>query len=115
MSEYVVGPADDRPPGRLINGNGYVYFQVQCNGEVKTVQEHQLVMLMEGADPHKLFSGGDYHIHHENNISWDNRPENLTVEESDDHLKMTSTGKTAMRSPPPEAQANKQPDENTYR
>jgi hypothetical protein len=105
MSEYVVGPADDQPPSRYMTGEGYVYFQVQCNGETYTVYEHQLVMLMEGADPHKLFSGGKWHVHHENNVSWDNRPGNLTVENEEDHNSMTNTGQTPMRRPPPEARA----------
>lgn len=101
--KYVVGPADSRPPGRYRNGEDYCYYQVQCNGEVDTLMEHQLVMLMEGADPHKLFSNGDWHVHHENNLSFDNRPANLTVEEEDDHNTITSNGDTPMRDTPEDA------------
>lgn len=111
MSEYVLGPADPRPPKPYMSGEGYVYYQVQVDGETHTVQEHQLVMLAEGADPEKLFSGGEWHVHHENNLSWDNRPENLSLEHSEDHAKMTNTGRTPMRRKPPEEATTEQPTE----
>lgn len=40
---------------------------------------HQLLVIAEGADPHKVFSDGDYNVHHKNHIPWDNRPENVEL------------------------------------
>lgn len=68
MTEYVVGPADSRPPGRYISGEGYAHYQVQVNGTTYTVQEHQLVAILHGADPMKVFSNGDYHVHHKHSV-----------------------------------------------
>lgn len=49
---------------------------------------HQLVAIADGADPHKVFSNGDYHVHHKNEVPWDNRPDNLELLSSSDHAKL---------------------------
>lgn len=101
---YVIGPAhDSTPPGRYISGEGYAHYQVQVNGRRYTVQEHQLVALLDGADPEKVFSNGEYHIHHNHEIDnpseWPwaaallkqfNYPENLEVVENGDHAELTN-------------------------
>lgn len=92
----MIGPAaDDTPPGRYISGEGYAHYQVRSNGDRKTVQEHQLVMLMEGADPEKVFSNGAWHINHKwaandgsrltELLKQFNFPDNLELLKNDDH------------------------------
>lgn len=58
------------------------------DGESDYVSVHQLVMLREGHDPHKIFAGVDkWHIHHKNKVAWDNRPENLELLTPKEHAK----------------------------
>jgi len=49
---------------------------------------HQLVAIANGADPEKVFSGGEYVIHHHDGIKWHNSPENLELERTEDHTRM---------------------------
>jgi len=60
------------------------------NGKTHTneVRIHQLVAIAEGADPHKVFSGGEYQCHHKNKIRWDNRPENIEFLTASEHSKL---------------------------
>jgi hypothetical protein len=51
----------------------------------KTVYVHQLLTIADGADPHKVFSNGEYVIHHKNGVRWDNRPENVEVVTCQEH------------------------------
>lgn len=46
---------------------------------------HQLLAVADGADPYKVYSGGEYHIHHKNGVKWDNRPENIEVVTPKEH------------------------------
>lgn len=48
---------------------------------------HQLVAIAEGADPHKVFSDGDYTVHHDNGVRWDNRPANIEFLSGSNHAK----------------------------
>jgi len=65
--------------------NGYETVSTKLNYESHTAKVHQLVMIAEGANPAKVFSNGRYHIHHENGIYWDNRPENLELKAAKVH------------------------------
>jgi DNA-binding CsgD family transcriptional regulator len=76
---------DEKPPNHRITVQGYETVRTKIGGVEKSVGVHQLVAIANGADPYKLFSGGDYHVHHKNHISWDNRPENLEVLECGEH------------------------------
>lgn len=72
-------------------GDGYVRYRLWCPVERREryVYEHQLVALLDGADPAKVFSDGEHHVHHRNGHRFDNRRENLQVERSDDHARLT--------------------------
>lgn len=48
---------------------------------------HQLVLIAEGEDPYLVFSNGRFHGHHGNRVRWDNRPSNLSLERSEDHVR----------------------------
>lgn len=48
---------------------------------------HQLLAIAEGADPHKVFSDGEYNVHHDNGIRWDNRPENIEFMTTNEHAR----------------------------
>jgi SLT domain-containing protein len=49
----------------------------------KEFAEHQLVAIADGADPHKVFGGGQ--IHHVNGCRYDNRRENIVLLTSQEH------------------------------
>ena len=51
------------------------------------VAVHQLLAISEGADPRKIFSNGQYHVHHRNGIPWDNRPANIEVLSREEHAR----------------------------
>jgi len=65
--------------------DGYVQWFNDYDGKQSTCLVHQLVAIANGADPHDVFSGGDYNIHHKNGIAWDNRPSNLDFVTSSEH------------------------------
>lgn len=64
----------------------YEYVQTEVDGECKTVYVHQLVAIANGADPEKVYSDGDYAVHHKNKHGRDNRASNLEVKEFTNHM-----------------------------
>lgn len=71
--------------GYHITSNGYESFRSFDGGDRVVFHVHQLVAIANGADPHKIFSGGSYHVHHKNGCTFDNRPSNLEVLSAKDH------------------------------
>lgn len=63
--------------------NGYEKWDVHDIGGRYTVQVHRLVAIAE----YGLDAVVDNHIHHKNEIPWDNRPENLEPMDPSEHLK----------------------------
>ena len=53
--------------------------------EWRSVYVHQLLAIAEGADPYKVFSNGEWQVHHKNRIRWDNRPENIAFKKREEH------------------------------
>jgi len=77
-ARFVNGPYN--LPVRTSEGLGYEQIkQDKENGKTTTVGVHQLLAIADGADPFKIFSNGEYEVHHKNGIPWDNRKENLEV------------------------------------
>ncbi len=67
--------------------SGYESVSAKCDYEQYQCRVHQLVAIAKGANPHKVFSNGRYHVHHENSIPWDNRPCNLTLKSGKVHTR----------------------------
>jgi transposase len=65
------------------------YERVYGGPDSPLVGVHQLVVIAEGANPALVFSDGEYHVHHRNNIPWDNRPSNLELVTRDSHIRKT--------------------------
>lgn len=79
-----------RPYAEFFTGKtgGYEIVKSESRGEVDSTVVHRLVAVADGADPYKVFSGKDYHVHHKNSIPWDNRPANLEVMTAREHGKL---------------------------
>lgn len=63
---------------------GYEMFQAQVNGKNKTFKHHRLLAYRD----HDLDELDGMHVHHENRIPWDNRPDNLQLIEPGEHTKL---------------------------
>jgi len=69
----------------LTHTSGYENWLADVDGTTKTVAVHQLLAIAEGEDPSKVFSDGEYQIHHKNEIPWDNRAENIELVTRQEH------------------------------
>jgi len=74
------------PEWKMSPPNTFPYYGypvwMGCDGE--TFPVHRLLVIAEGADPHKVFNE-DYNVHHKNNHTIDNRPSNLELLELTEH------------------------------
>ena len=76
------GPISPRSASRGDRQRGYSKITTPRS----SVYVHQLVSIAHGASPEKVFSGGEHHVHHKNEIPWDNRPDNLSLVSRKDHV-----------------------------
>ena len=68
---------EEKPPSHRINHNGYEEVRTKIDGVQYSVLIHRLTAVAHGLlSPQELLNG-EYHIHHENGVRWDNRPSNL--------------------------------------
>ncbi|AFH21445.1 hypothetical protein OSG_eHP1_00075 [environmental Halophage eHP-1] len=77
-----------KEPSITLNQHGYERYATGKFGYRDSVFIHRLVVVAEGADPHKVFGDLSHVVHHKNEIPWDNRPENLEVVTQSEHKKI---------------------------
>lgn len=62
-----------------VNYQGYPVWEGNNGSDgFSTTFVHQLTLVAEGHDPHKVYCD-EWHCHHENGVKWDNRPDNLSL------------------------------------
>jgi len=71
-------------PSVFTSRRGYEYA---ADGE-NMVQVHKLVAIATGESPNDVFSTNN-HIHHQNNIPWDNRANNIELLTASEHMALT--------------------------
>ena len=64
-----------------ITEHGYVRVQEESLGTVDRFQLHRLVAVAE----YGIEEVAENHVHHKNNIKWDNRPSNLEIIDPEKH------------------------------
>jgi len=73
----------ERPANYTSNQRGYQLWETHYDGETSYFYVHRLLAIAKyGVDAVK-----DNIVHHENEIKWDNRPDNITVMSQSEHVK----------------------------
>lgn len=75
---------------KLIHSKGNPYPN-WSSGE-NDVYVHQLLAIAKGNEPAEVFSDGENHVHHKNEIPWDNRPENIELLPAGEHMSIHNDG-----------------------
>lgn len=75
------------PPKLEQKKSGHIRARATHKGTRYTVSVHQLVAIAHGiASPKEVFGDNGIIIHHENEVPWDNRPENLKAVSRGEHV-----------------------------
>lgn len=71
-----------------VRGDGYRRWRAwdAREGRDRYLYVHQLLAISEGADPARVFSDGNFHVHHRSEHKQDNRPGNLELRDGNRHL-----------------------------
>ncbi|GAB7018708.1 HNH endonuclease [Halostagnicola bangensis] len=67
---------------------GYKRWIVTDPDKQRSVRVHQLLAISHGAEPEKVFSGGEYHCHHKNHMKCDNTPSNIELVTAEEHAQL---------------------------
>lgn len=87
----VVLPCHERPVSFYTDRDGYEQWATVACGEQKITSVHRLLAVAEyGFD---AVVGQD--VHHENEVPWDNRPENISLMDPGDHIRHHEPWKAA--------------------
>jgi len=78
-------PTSERPPQFRTDVNGYEHIRTRVDGELIEVKIHRLTALAQGILSFEQFTSVEDVVHHENNIPWDNRFDNLKKMNHGDH------------------------------
>lgn len=68
-----------------VDGTGHPTWSHTYKQKTTVIGVHRLVAIADGVSPYEVFSENNV-IHHKNHIPWDNRPENLELMNSTEHI-----------------------------